>query len=993
MSDIKKYDAFISYRHLPLDKAVAKKLQSLLEHTKPPRGLVCKNTQRISRIFRDESELPTSGDLGQDIITALENSEYLVVLCSPKLKESKWCMQEIDYFKKIHGGRINRILPVLMEGDPADTFPDSIRYDTRVIVDENGEEHIEQIEVEPLACNIVAGGDIKKTLRRLSKSEFLRIAAPILGCGFDDLYRRHRRRKIQRAVITSAAAVFLSVAVSAIVITQNRSVVASRDAMFIELSNQAYISGQIPGAVEYALLALQPRGPFMPGILPQAQMALTTALGAYDFSDGFRPSETMTLPHSTVHAAISNDGKTAVLVSSVGVIVVDVELAEIIAQLPVLESAFAEAEFLDDNILLFASPSGLSAYDIHTGQILWTGEMASAIAVSADRSTIASIYLNEDRAVIYNTDGTVRDIVSFGGRSQRVPYHHFMANPGYNLLSLNYDGTSLAVSFDGSPLTVFFLTQPDMYSQILGTEGFVHFTGGFYGSNFAFSASGEGLFSLAMVIDMDSVELVFVHEEGIRPFMVSASEQGIFMLNANIHDQDIIMQIDTEGGDHRLAAYTDSQIVNFAVNSYGVIFATLDHSIKIFDSHGNSLARYEFGRPSDFVQMGKNYAVAASLATPDITIFERRDLEDATIFSYDPTIVTIGPKITRVNRDKTRVIRFSPWSFRLYGIEGTNIEGANIEGTNMDGTLINEVELPEGSRVFNQKFSHISGNLAHIHRDEALRIYSGEDGSLLFERDDLVSIFYAPFGISILDRYGTLSLVDLDTAQVFLEFPAVADSPAPGDFAAYIGMIVDGNFLNGGTVIGAARRVEGDIFEGNSFEGNSFEGSYLFVVRDWPENTGGVYDHNGERLFYIDIEWGPHNDVYFTDSAVIIAPLHGSPVVYDLARGERIRILDQEAYLTGVHQLVSQTGTQTGTQIGTQTGTLIGRYIVAEYLTAYGRRFGILMNPNFEDIAYLPWLTDVDILRGYLFFDQGSGHVRQSRIFSLEELVVMAGGQ
>ena len=31
------YDAFISYRHLPLDMAVAKRLQELLERYRPPR--------------------------------------------------------------------------------------------------------------------------------------------------------------------------------------------------------------------------------------------------------------------------------------------------------------------------------------------------------------------------------------------------------------------------------------------------------------------------------------------------------------------------------------------------------------------------------------------------------------------------------------------------------------------------------------------------------------------------------------------------------------------------------------------------------------------------------------------------------------------------------------------------------------------------------------------------------------------------------------------
>ena len=90
-----KYDAFISYRHLPLDKAVADSLQKLLEAFKPPSGITYANTNRITRIFRDETELPTSNDLGADIRAALEQSRYLIVLCSPMLKESVMKCQEV----------------------------------------------------------------------------------------------------------------------------------------------------------------------------------------------------------------------------------------------------------------------------------------------------------------------------------------------------------------------------------------------------------------------------------------------------------------------------------------------------------------------------------------------------------------------------------------------------------------------------------------------------------------------------------------------------------------------------------------------------------------------------------------------------------------------------------------------------------------------------------------------------------------------------------
>ena len=75
----RRYKAFISYRHQPFDRKVAVTLQKHLETFHPPKQLEKKEKWRV---FRDETELPTSADLSQDIREALENSEYLIVICS-----------------------------------------------------------------------------------------------------------------------------------------------------------------------------------------------------------------------------------------------------------------------------------------------------------------------------------------------------------------------------------------------------------------------------------------------------------------------------------------------------------------------------------------------------------------------------------------------------------------------------------------------------------------------------------------------------------------------------------------------------------------------------------------------------------------------------------------------------------------------------------------------------------------------------------------------
>ncbi|MCD8090802.1 MAG: TIR domain-containing protein [Clostridiales bacterium] len=198
------YKAFISYRHLPLDKRIADRLQKMLEKYKIPKNL---GKREKWRVFRDETELPTSSDLSGDIKTALENSEFLIVICSKALKKSRWCMEEIAYFKELHGGSNKNIITLLVEGSPEESFPRELCVSAVETIGENGNVIKKEVEVEPLAANI-SGLPEKQALKKL-KQEFLRIAAPLIGCGYDDLYNRDRRRKIKSAGAAVAAAFVL----------------------------------------------------------------------------------------------------------------------------------------------------------------------------------------------------------------------------------------------------------------------------------------------------------------------------------------------------------------------------------------------------------------------------------------------------------------------------------------------------------------------------------------------------------------------------------------------------------------------------------------------------------------------------------------------------------------------------------------------------------------------------------------------------------------
>ena len=99
-----KYNAFISYRHCDLDKFVAENLHRLLESYELPKEIKEKlkiEGRTIRRVFRDQEELPLSSNLEDPILDALNDSKYLIVICSPRLKDSLWCKKEIETFDKV----------------------------------------------------------------------------------------------------------------------------------------------------------------------------------------------------------------------------------------------------------------------------------------------------------------------------------------------------------------------------------------------------------------------------------------------------------------------------------------------------------------------------------------------------------------------------------------------------------------------------------------------------------------------------------------------------------------------------------------------------------------------------------------------------------------------------------------------------------------------------------------------------------------------------
>lgn len=117
-SEKREYDyyAFISYSRA--DEKWAGWIQNRLETYRFPTVLRKEEQSipaRIFPVFRDKTDLP-GGVLTEQLKHQLEESEYLIVICSPNSAHAEWVEWEITYFKSL--GREKNIIPLIVDGEP-----------------------------------------------------------------------------------------------------------------------------------------------------------------------------------------------------------------------------------------------------------------------------------------------------------------------------------------------------------------------------------------------------------------------------------------------------------------------------------------------------------------------------------------------------------------------------------------------------------------------------------------------------------------------------------------------------------------------------------------------------------------------------------------------------------------------------------------------------------------------------------------------------------
>lgn len=199
-----RYSAFISYSHK--DSAWASWLHKSLESYTVPRQLrnrsvVNQSTGRLKPVFRDREELSSGPNLHSAIRESLSNSEYLIVICSPRSASSKYVAEEIQFFCADRDPA--KVVALIVDGEPyASRGPNK--------TEECFPAHFLNYGTETLASDARPIGDGKFIAK-------FKVLAALLQISLGELRNRDalrvRRLVIHRSVLSCALLLALTLAV------------------------------------------------------------------------------------------------------------------------------------------------------------------------------------------------------------------------------------------------------------------------------------------------------------------------------------------------------------------------------------------------------------------------------------------------------------------------------------------------------------------------------------------------------------------------------------------------------------------------------------------------------------------------------------------------------------------------------------------------------------------------------------------------------------
>lgn len=892
-----KYDAFISYRHCELDQFVAVNLHKELEAFRLPKVIEKQlrakgiTKKKIERVFRDRDELPITNNLADPITNALQNSDFLLVICSPRLRESLWCRKEIETFIKMHGRE--HIFAVLIEGEPADAFPEELLYEEKISVDENGNEHVERVPIEPLAADV--RGKNKKEIRKKIKEEVLRLAAPMFDCSYDDLKQRHRERAIRRiiAIAGSISTVFAAFGIISSVMAyrineqsiqiKEQSVQIQEQADQINVQYQEALRtnakqmaedafdlmerGDIEVAKETAYQALSGEMPYT----AEAEYALSSALQVYRSGLQIAPKRLLKLDSQVDFCKTSPDMTKLIAVDIFGNIkVYNPVTGEELYSVNSNDSYISEngVGFIGNDIIFYTNDYSLVLYDLRTEQQQEI-ETNYATNFKADRSGRYLLTNSFDEINVY--DMKTLQSVFFIEKEEDVffTYEAMFSRENGEMAVVTYEKNDLAglfiIDLQTQDVTEF-LTEKEGITSMWVEDEYIYLTaysGVEVTEGSVYCITKEGKLVWEYKLDGMPDDVMAFGSESCDKIAFTQYSKLIVLSKEN---GDFICETDCGRSIVNFASYTDSDILTYMTREG-------EFHYYMTDSNSDMVIIDKFITNSDNLQefiYGKGYYAASTYSDSAVTIYEK----------------IIGPEVVELTDATAAVYHSSLSSDEKYLVcEISSLDDSRLAVVDIEKKEV-ILEIVMDSYIYD--FAVTDGNeIMVLHRDsvQGFDLLSGE---ILFERETETSNEYfirngeAYVGDDLLD----FCMIDTKTGEVLFTME--------GNYLLQDGMLTS------------------DIEENGEYYAYASEEEKQLVIGSFEEGDILSLDVNINAIKSVNLA--------MQESALYLSYLDNTVEVYDILSGEYLRGYDN---LTDIIDDVEELGNNRGTLMITSGGAYL----------------------------------------------------------------------
>lgn len=423
MEQSKEYYAFISYKRE--DEKWAKWLQDKLEHYRFPTNLNGRTDlpKHIRPTFRDVTDLKP-GLLAKEIYYALQNSEWLIVVCSPRSAKSPWVCKEAQTF--IDLGRADHIIPFVIEGNPfsndnvTECYPEALLNLTG--------------SKELLAANINEMG---------RDAAAIKVVACMFGLRFDTLWQRYEREKKKKRNVLLFLVFILLCATCAIFsyVSHQKNIanMALHEKNLQTLYNGYFRCERLYNEQKYTTCFSESKK-----ILKSAEIVPDTLASRFEYL--------LRMSYASIHSdtlSVINRFK---------------------AEFPAMDWGSMPVTFSDDGKIVCVGCSGFTVIDVQTGKRLFSTDFwPNEIRVGKD-----IIYIADDYEIIIYNRATYKEIKRYniyetfkeqhilgscanGNRILAYSQNHFYIYDSQSLQliqSIKATGTNASLNYNGGILAL-----------------------------------------------------------------------------------------------------------------------------------------------------------------------------------------------------------------------------------------------------------------------------------------------------------------------------------------------------------------------------------------------------------------------------------------------------------------------------------------------------------------------------------------------------------